>query len=75
MDRPVGDSKNCLHVFFVFSPSTSRLYRGNVKGEETVGANEQRLQNQSDVTDKEKELLSLSVWMKWQLVAVKVLRH
>lgn len=42
---------------------------------DTVGVNEQWLQDQSAMTDKVKELLSLSIWVKWQLLVKKRLRH
>lgn len=42
---------------------------------EKMGVNEQRLQDQSVMTDKVKELLSLSIWLNWQLLVKKALCH
>lgn len=42
---------------------------------ETVGINVQRLQSHSAVTDKLKEPLSRSIWVKWQRLVKKDLCH
>lgn len=42
---------------------------------ETVGINVQRLQSHSVVTDKLKEPLSRSIWVKWQRLVKKDLCH
>lgn len=69
-----GD-KNCLCAIFCLFFFLSLRSIEEMLRVETVGINVQRLQSHSVVTDKLKEPLSRSIWVKWQRLVKKDLCH
>lgn len=75
LDPAFHDRKKCLCVFSIFFSIIFYGLKSLVSIEEmlrveTVGVNEQWLQNHSVMTDEAKELLSLSIWVKLKLACL-----